>query len=118
MVLNSIPHIKKLCSDDHVLHVDFNETFNMYTLSAPQRLFPAGSPVAHMETGHQVSSQLDNAFYHSHNAIALYNVDRFKYGVLSDADFYFVYIHNFPRNNPGGSYFPRVCRLSGQITIH
>ena len=36
MVLNSIPHVKKLCSDDHVLHVDFNETFNMYTLSAPQ----------------------------------------------------------------------------------
>ena len=79
MVVNAIPHVNKLCSDDHVLHVDFIEAFNMYTLSAPQCLFPPGSSVAHMETGHQVSSQLDNAFYYSHNAMAMYNVDKFKY---------------------------------------
>ena len=51
----------------------------------------------------------------------MYFVDRFNHWVadtLNNAIFQYVYIHNFPQNEPGGFYFLRFCRYSGRITVH
>ena len=95
----------------------------MSTHIAPQHSLPPGPwPVAHVETAHCALPHFDNALLsHHNNANVLYNVDRFNYclpDTLNNADFYYVYIHNFPQNKPGGFNYLRLCRTSGRITVY
>ena len=71
---------------------------------------------------HCAPPHFNNALLSCHNNVnVLYNIDRFNYwfpDTLDNADFYYVYTHNFPQYKPGGFYYLRLCRTSGRITVH
>ena len=115
----SVPQV--LCDENYSL-ADSSVCLDMSTHIAPQYSLPPGTwPVTQMETVQGASTEFDNALLSRHNnANMLYNVDRFNYWLfdtLNNADFYYVYIHNFPLNKPGGFYYLRCCHISGQITV-
>ena len=68
-----------------------------------------------------IPSDNNASFFNSVITTPLCIVDRLNYWVadtLNNATFQYIYIHNFPKNEPGGFYFLRFCRYSGRITVH